>query len=693
MNRSTPAELGLKRQRLLYGDGTGRESEDEPLELISRRLIGSPEYSTTSHRQSPFVLEFMRRYGDRIRKMAEAEVVEAEVISAPRPPEAEGGPIRLDLSPGSGELDPAEPAPPGIRSGARLMVTAVGLRHQTPIFSARAARGRQALSTIESSWAGGIPVSGRLLDRLDPSGGQGSPVPNAPVSGNSRKEFPSWRIGGGWVVDLDGFYGALPAEEASPADVGSESETPTLGAPEALIRDVGPPGAEGRGAADPLESSASRLKFSVIHYDSADYCVILSRKKFLAEHEANIRRRAPARFSPGQIVSGTVIKIGPTSARINLAGGFPADLSGENAGHGPAHENLAALVPGQRLQVFVLDISREKIDVGLRQLTPDPWAFVRKVLQEGSRLTVTLQEVRSDRLVVQLPDGLRGEIPLKEAAWQFWDAARLTDQFQPGASVEAVCLSILREERRIILSIKAVQPDPLPDIQRRYAVGTRTDVTVLSWTDEVARVQTQDGYLGVIGPEDLSWTGPVSPRQFFSGRSGRTQAEVLQVDPQTRLIRFGVKQVKPDPFVLLSREIEVGRRYVGTVVRNIPAGSLVELRKGLVGLLRKSEYAAEEAIPAEGATLEVQVQSIQPQQRRMALSRRAVVEQEEKRDIQMFLSEGKAERRVAMKDLLPTDIFRQFFPPPSQIEGNPVLGFPESGASGTGHPCPPDSSK
>lgn len=600
--KSRPASSGMEKirwqTRILYGDGIAREPEDESIDVISKRLV-----SGTPIPLEPAALlqsPFIQEFMSRHASLIK-RMAESKVIEA-EVVESTDKSVLLDLSPGSGFLDASEAQVRTFRPGGRIWVAAVGEGDRSSVYSVRLAGGRLSLNVIESSWAGGMPVDGIPVDRTG--------VPGS----------------GGWTVDVEGFPAALPDEES------------------------GPPGLQIGGSA----------RFYIVHYDPVSFCVILSRKKFLNVQTGIQHRRAFERFKPGDIVDGKVASVSASQALVDL-GGILAELSGEDAGHGPPSENLSALSPGQPLRLFVLETSSNRISVGIRQLYPDPWAFVKKSIQEGARVKGVVHAVHSDRLMVQLQDGVIGEIPWTEAAWQFWDPARLADQFRPGDEVESICISIQRELRKIVLSIKCLQPDPLPDIQKRYPVGARCEIKLVAKEDTRAKVTTDEGFLGVILPDDLSWTGTVSPKQFFQHHSSRVLAEVLSVDPQTRLIRFGVKQARPDPFMVLVREIEVGKRYAGHVVKNIPAGSLVEIRKGLVGLLRKTEYAGDEPPPAEGVGIEVMVTGIQPQQHRIALSRRAIAELEEKQDMQMFLSEGKPEHKVSMKDLMPGDIFKQIF--------------------------------
>lgn len=529
------------------------------------------------------------------------QMAESKIIEAEVTQCRPGAPIVLDISPVMGVLDISEPRPPDLRVGMRLWVAPLG--GGSPNYSLRLAAGRRALSVIESIWAGGISI-------------EGTPIEYMPREG--------------WVVDIQGFKAALPEEEVD----------------------------------EPPLHLKQPLRFSILHFDTARYCVILSRKNFLRSKQIMQNRAALRHIKPGDILDGLITSVGPSSARVAV-GGVWADLEGVDAGFGPPRDNLLSLQVGQKIRVSVLDVSPEKICVGLRQLSPDPWVFIKKTLQPGSKISVTVLAIHSDRVRVELKEGIPGEIPWKEAGWQIEDPSELTQYFRPGETIEAACMVAQKESGKVILSVKSLRPDPLPEIQRLHPVGSRCKVTLVGLSDSRARVMTENGHYGVVLPEDLSWTGPVAPARFFEQTDRRNPllVETLLVDPATRLIRFGLKQAKPDPFLLLAREIEVGGRYEGRVVKIIPSGALMEIRKGLVGLLRKTDYAAAEPPPAEGQTLQVMVVNIQPQQHRITLSRRAVVELEERQDIQPFLAAARTqeERKVRMKDVLHGDVFKRFF--------------------------------
>ncbi len=605
-------EGALRRQRILYGDALALEPPDEPLDRIGSRLAGlPPEFlDPPAHLQSSFIQKFLARYSAELKRMAEAKLVEAEVIEC----ESGNPAVLLDLSTGIGVLDPAESASVRPAVGKRVWVAPLELSgHSTesaaarPVCSLALARGRRSLSRIESFWAGGIWV-------------EGSPVESWPSEG--------------WVVDIDGVNAALPAEETG--------ETPL--------------------------SRNAPARFFIVQYDPSTFCVVLSRKRYLDSVRRISEQGARNRVCPGDIVTGRIASVSSASAWVEI-NGVLAELPGEDAGFGPARENLSAFHPGQTITVMILDVLPEKISVGTRQLTPDPWVFIKKSLQPGARVEGQVRKISPDRVMVELSDGVMGEILWKEAGWQVLDPADLQTFFAPGGRIEAVCQAIQREQGKISLSVKAIRPDPLPDIQRRYSPGTRVDVRLVSCVPARALVLTDEGWYGEILPEDLSWSGPVSPVQYFSSApssSGlpphrRLTAEALSVNPTSRLIRFGVKQLKPDPFVILVKEISAGKIYEGRVVKNIAVGTLVEIRKGLVGLLRKLDYAPAEPPPAEGQTIQVMVVNIQPQQRRILLSRQSVVEIEERRDIQPYLANPQDERKVRMKDVLQGDVFKKFF--------------------------------
>lgn len=596
---------GRRRTKILYGDGRAVEPEDEPLENISRRLTGMspPDSARPANLPLEFISKFLERFSPELRRMADARVIEAEVVEC-----RHGAPVVLDMSSGLGRLDEAEPRPPDLRVGKRIWVSILESPasgrvspSDRPVCSVRLARGRRSLTMIETVWAGKVPIDG---------------VPSEFVPGS------------GWIVDVDGFWALLPEEES-----GVQAIQP--GVP---------------------------VRFSVLHYDPTSLCVVLSRKKFLRMDESMKSRWVHRRLSPGQIRDGRIDTVTPTHAVVDLDG-MIAFLYGDDAGFGSARDNLSAIQAGQQMKFFVLEVSSEKVVVGIRQLYPDPWVFVKKSVQQGARIEVIVRSILADKVKVELKEGVTGEIPWKEVGWQIEDASEMSACLKPGDRIEASCLSLDRESSKLVLSIKSLLPDPLPEILRKYTPGTRTDVALVGSNESRLRVATDEGYFGWVSPEDLSWSGSINPSHFFAQQTSnkKIQAEVLSVDVSTRLIRFGIKQVRPDPFVILSKEIEAGKAYEGRVVKIISVGALIEIRKGLVGLLRKIDYAPEEQPPAEGQTLKVMVVNIQAQQRRITLSRKSVVELEERSELQPFLVNPQEERKVRMKDVLQGDVFKKFF--------------------------------
>jgi len=617
-NPSTPPGIDpqMRRQRLLYGDGRPLEPADESLETIAHRLANSslPVHPATLTRP-PVLQKFLARFDKDLRRIAESKIVEAEVTEC-----NPGSPVLLDLSPGSGLLNPAESRPADLHPGRRLWVAvqqpAEGRSRPQDrlICSLRLAQGRRALSVIESMWAAGLWMEARGLSELDSEG---------------------------WVVDIDGFPAVLPLEE-------SEDRMMPLG---------------------------RVLRVLILRYDPIDSAVLVSQKKYTAQDRAIQRKSASIRLRPGQILTATVRSVGAAAVQVEVDG-VRADLPAMEAGFGPPEQNLAAFSVGQKVPVMVIEscaAETDRVVVGHRQLYPDPWVFIRKVVQPGSKVDVTVAQVLEDRILVNLKEGIPGEIHWKEAGWQIEDPTVLPSAISPGQALETICLAVQRELGKVQLSIKSTQPDPLSELIRRYVIGSRWEVRSVHCTDARARVITDDGFFGFILPEDISWSGPVSPRQFFSWppaagpaagaaapRSRQITAEVLAIDPATRLIRFGVKQIRPDPFLILLKEITIGNIYDGKIVKLIPAGALVEIRRGLVGLMRKNDFSEDEPSLSEGQSLKVMVMSIHLDQRRMSLSRKAVVDLEARREIQPFLTDLRPEdRKVSMKDLLSADLLKR----------------------------------
>lgn len=612
-----------RHERLRFGDAGALEPEDESLENISRRLTGAPPLrDICPHRNTPFIQKFLRRFSPELNRIAESKIIEAEVISM-----EPGRPVMLDLSSGHGVLDSAEPVPADIAVRRRYSVSPVDIHVKKPaagtpiICSLQMARGRRSLSRIESIGSGGgLPIEGVVVEQVGDEG---------------------------WIVDVDGVKAALPSSEAG---------------------DV------------PIALNAT-VRFVVIDYDYLTYCVILSRSKWVSHEREIMYRRASRRLTAGDVHKARVVAISATHASL-IVNGIPAEMAAADAGYGSPRDNLGAIQVGQVMDVFVMEVTPDHVKVGTRQLHPDPWVFVKKVLVPGNRMPAVVHTILADRVKMELREDVFGEIPWKEAGWQIEDASELEMYFRIGETIEVVCLSVQKESQRAILSLKATQPDPLPEIQRRYLPGQRCEVRLVSYNNARARVMTEDGYYGFILPEDLTWSGPSSPMQFFAGTptvvnrgpgaARRLTVEILSVDLTTRLIRFGFKQSKPDPFLALVQEIEVGKIYEGSVVKIIPAGVLVEVRKGLVGMLRKIDCVSSEAVPAEGQTIRVMVMNIQPQLRRITLSRQAVVDAEERREMQPFLSSPPEERKVRMKDMLAGDVFRKFFEDKKGQSGPPA---------------------
>jgi len=286
---------------------------------------------------------------------------------------------------------------------------------------------------------------------------------------------------------------------------------------------------------------------------------------------------------------------------------------------------------GDQIQVKVLKFDREKqrVSLGFKQLTPDPWLDASERYPIGARVHGRVISVTDYGAFVELEQGIEGLVHVSEMTW----SKRMkhpSKMVNVGDEVEAVVLNVSPQERRISLGLKQLELNPWESLHEKFPVGCVVEGKVRNLTDFGAFVEIEDGIDGLVHVSNLSWTKRVKHPSEVLKKGDKVKAMVLAIEPDNRRLSLGVKQMEPDVWESFFTQHRVGDVLKGKVLRMASFGAFVELADGIEGLCHNSEAVDEsgEAITMEpDQEFEFKIIKMNPDEKKVGLSIRAVNEE------------------------------------------------------------------
>ncbi len=458
--------------------------------------------------------------------------------------------------------------PPQVGDEVVVYVKTLSHKGEGPLLSKREADRIRAWENLKESFNKGTPVVGRV----------------------------SKRVKGGFRVDVGGVEAFLPMSQA----------------------DVRP-------VRNPEELVGKEFQFKVVDLNERSNNVILSRKQLLEEELAREKEAFWERMKVGKVFEGKVKSITTYGAFIDLGvvDGLLHinDISWRKIKH-PSDE----LSKGQRVWVKVLDFDRERerISLGMKQLTPDPWEGVDEKYPVGTRVKGKVTGIVDYGAFVEIEEGLEGLVHISEFSW----SRRIkhpSEVLKEGDEVECVVTAVDKENRRLSLSLKQVAPDPWETVEERYPVGKVVEGVITRVYPDRALLELEEGVEGVLRAEDLSWNRKVRhPGDLFQ-RGDKVEVKVLGVDVERRKVKVGYKQTKPDPWDEFLRAYAEGDEVRGRVSSITDFGVFLEIMDGVEGLIHVSQLDEKKVkdpreVVKEGDTITAKIVKIDPAARRISLS-------------------------------------------------------------------------
>ena len=386
------------------------------------------------------------------------------------------------------------------------------------------------------------------------------------------------------------------------------------------------------------------MEFKVVKINQEFRNVVVSHKALIeAELEAQ-KQVIMSKLEKGQILEGTVKNITSYGVFVDLGGVdgliHITDLSWGRVNH---PEEIVAL--DQKINVVILDFdeAKKRIALGLKQLTPHPWEALDQTLKVGDKVKGRVVVMADYGAFVEIAPGVEGLIHVSEMSWS--QHLRSAQEFMKvGDEVEAVILTLDREERKMSLGIKQLTPDPWENIETKYPVGTKTTAKVRNFTNFGVFVEIEEGIDGLIHISDLSWTKKVKHPGEFTSVGADIEVVVLEIDKENRRLSLGHKQLEENPWNEFENQYSVDSVHEGTVTELTDKGAVVALGENIEGFCPARQLVKEDGTtPKVGDKLDFKVIEFSKATKRITLSHLRTYDEARK---EAFAAE-KAEKRAA----------------------------------------------
>ena len=386
------------------------------------------------------------------------------------------------------------------------------------------------------------------------------------------------------------------------------------------------------------------MEFKVVKINQEFRNVVVSHKALIeAELEAQ-KQVIMSKLEKGQILEGTVKNITSYGVFVDLGGVdgliHITDLSWGRVNH---PEEIVAL--DQKINVVILDFdeAKKRIALGLKQLTPHPWEALDQTLKVGDKVKGRVVVMADYGAFVEIAPGVEGLIHVSEMSWS--QHLRSAQEFMKvGDEVEAVILTLDREERKMSLGIKQLTPDPWENIEVKYPVGTKTTAKVRNFTNFGVFVEIEEGIDGLIHISDLSWTKKVKHPGEFTQVGADIEVVVLEIDKENRRLSLGHKQLEENPWNEFENQYSVDSIHEGTITEMTDKGAVVALGENIEGFCPARQLVKEDGTtPKTGDKLNFKILEFSKATKRITLSHLRTYEEAKRAEI----AAEKAEKRAA----------------------------------------------
>ncbi len=407
-------------------------------------------------------------------------------------------------------------------------------------------------------------------------------------------------VRGGLIVDIDGIEAFLPGSQVDVSPI--RDLTPYIG---------------------------QEHDFKVIKISNERRNIIVSRRELIEGTMAEKKAELLGSLQKGEVRKGHVKNITDFGAFIDLDG-IDGLLHITDMSWGRIKHPSEVLKVGQELEVMVLgvDMDKERVSLGLKQTTDNPWSSITERFPVGSRVTGKVVNLAAYGAFIEIAPGIEGLVHISEFSWTK-RVARASDMLNIGDEVQVAVLSVDCDSQKIALGIRQTQDNPWDTVQERYPVGSRVSGKVRNFTTYGAFVELEEGIDGMIHVSDMSWTRKINHPSECLQKGQQLEAVVLDVNIKEQRISLGLKQASSDPWTDIASKYKVGSLVKGKVSKIASFGAFIELDGGVDGLVHISQISDQRVDKVKdalaiGQEVEARVVKVDRAERRIGLSIRAV---------------------------------------------------------------------
>ncbi len=389
------------------------------------------------------------------------------------------------------------------------------------------------------------------------------------------------------------------------------------------------------------------MEFKVVKINEEFKNVVVSHKALIEAELEQQKKEIISKLEKGQVLEGTVKNITSYGVFIDL-GGVDGLIHITDLSWGRVNHPSEVVELDQKLNVVILDFDDEKkrIALGLKQLKPHPWDALDPNLKVGDHVKGKVVVMADYGAFLEIAPGVEGLIHVSEMSWS--QHLRSAQEFMKvGDEVEAVILTLDRDERKMSLGIKQLKNDPWENIETKYPIGSRHTAKVRNFTNFGVFVEIEEGVDGLIHISDLSWTKKIKHPSEFTQIGADIEVEVLAIDKENRRLSLGHKQLEENPWDVFETIFTVGSVHEGTIVELFDKGAVVALPYGVEGFATPKHLQKEDGTQAKvDEKLDFKVIEFNKDSKRIILSHSRIFEDAERAE---KTAERKAKRQRAPK--------------------------------------------
>ncbi len=389
----------------------------------------------------------------------------------------------------------------------------------------------------------------------------------------------------------------------------------------------------------------TEIEVRVIKLNKKRGNVVISRKELLEEDQNAKKAVTLSTLEEGSILTGTVKNLTDYGAFVDM-GGLDGLLHITDMSWGRLTHPRDLVNVGDEIQVKVLkfDKDKQRVSLGFKQLTPDPWLDATERYPIGAQVRGRVLSVTDYGAFVELEQGIEGLVHVSEMTW----SKRMkhpSKMVKPGDEVDTIILSVNPNDRRISLGMKQLQDNPWEQLEDKYPTGAIIEGRVRNLTDFGAFIEIEDGIDGLVHVSNLSWTKRIKHPSEVLKKGEKVKAIVLGVEPENRRLSLGVKQLQPDVWETFFAQHRVGDVIKGKILRTAQFGAFVEIAEGVEGLCHVSEAVGADNKPVQldvDSEHEFKIVKMNQDEKKVGLSIRAVGEEASRAEVESYKEREKS---------------------------------------------------